>query len=230
MAALALAQGSFAQSEVSFEWVTVGDPGNPNDPVSSIYDPFLSGIDQPLPTRGAVPYVYSISKYETTIGQYTAFLNAVAKSDPHGLYSSGGDLVARLGTDGNYVYYIEGGTSANLPIILGYGQAARFVNWLHNGQGNGSTETGAYTISEGGQITRSPDARYWIPTENEWYKAAYYDPSPAGPADDYWLFPWRSDSTVGPRQANYYNGTYAATGSWTRTSMQARSSTACACF
>ena len=38
------------------------------------------------PPRGAVPYVYSISKYETRIGQYTAFLNAVAKSDPHGLY------------------------------------------------------------------------------------------------------------------------------------------------
>jgi hypothetical protein len=70
-----LAQGTTAQSGVSFEWVTVGDPGNPNDP--------LTGVPvgtSPPPVRGGVPYVYSISKYETTIGQYTAFLNAVAKS------------------------------------------------------------------------------------------------------------------------------------------------------
>ena len=57
----------------------------------------------------------------------------------------------------------------------------------------------------------SQDARYWIPTENEWYKAAYYDPSPQGPADHYWLYPWRSDQVDG-RPANFYNGTYTVTG------------------
>jgi hypothetical protein len=112
--------------------------------------------------------VYSISKYETTIGQYTAFLNAVAKSDPHGLYDPAlGDRdtirgISRSGTDGNYVYYAKnvsqfsgGKTSASLPItFVGFHEAARFVNWLHNGQGKGSTETGAYTISQG-QITRA---------------------------------------------------------------------------
>jgi formylglycine-generating enzyme required for sulfatase activity len=289
--ALALAQASIAQSNISFEWVTVGDPGNPNDPLTGI------SSDVPPPSRGAVPYVYSISKYETTIGQYAAFLNAVAKSDPHGLYNP--DLgnrdsirgVSRTGTDGNYVYYVKnvssvlsGLTSANLPITyITYPNAVRFVNWLHNGQGNGSTETGAYTISEG-QITRASrtggvvtlttaqphslgvgdqvtvssfgpqlfvagtflvtartdttfsylvaredfpeqefagsmtgisathrqDARYWIPTENEWYKAAYYDPSPQGPADHYWLYPWRSDEVNG-RPANFYNGTFTVT-------------------
>ncbi len=80
--ALALARSSIAQSGVSFEWVTVGDPGNPNDPLTGI-----ATNGQTPPARGAVPYVYSISKYETTIGQYTAFLNAVAKSDPERAFS-----------------------------------------------------------------------------------------------------------------------------------------------
>ena len=73
-------QSGLAQSKISFEWVTIGDPGNPSDPLTGFQN------DGNLPVRGAVPYIYSLSRYETTIGQYTAFLNAVAKSDPHGLY------------------------------------------------------------------------------------------------------------------------------------------------
>ncbi|MDZ7618518.1 MAG: SUMF1/EgtB/PvdO family nonheme iron enzyme, partial [Patescibacteria group bacterium] len=37
---------------------------------------------------------------------------------------------------------------------------------------------------------------YLLPTENEWYKAAYYDPTRGG-ADLYWLYPTRSDVTPG---------------------------------
>ncbi|MGA7213585.1 MAG: SUMF1/EgtB/PvdO family nonheme iron enzyme, partial [Terrimicrobiaceae bacterium] len=285
MFALALAQSSIAESGVSFEWVTVGDPGNPNDPLTGV-------TSQTPPVRGAVPYLYSISKYETTIGQYTAFLNAVAKSDPERAFSLyNEDLghydtirgIARISVDGTDVYYVKngprgGGTSAYLPITyISYLDAVRFANWLHNDQGDGSTETGAYTITEG-QVTRvsrsggvvtlttaephslnvgdwvvawngyygsgivtartdttfsfsgvgddSPeqelqgqmigvsarksDARYWVPSENEWYKAAYYDPSPEGPADDYWGFPWRSDTTDGG-YGNYYVVRYSAT-------------------
>jgi formylglycine-generating enzyme required for sulfatase activity len=101
---------SLAQSEISFEWVTVGDPGNPNDPLTGV----PSGVQTPV--RGAVPYVYSISKYEITIGQYTAFLNAVAKSNPQGnlpLYD--GALghwdsirgIAQISVDGKAVYYVK---------------------------------------------------------------------------------------------------------------------------
>jgi len=114
---LASVLASVAQSEISFEWVTVGDPGNPNDPLTGVY----TGGDTP-PTRGAVPYVYSISKYETTIGQYTAFLNAVAKSDPQRaleLYSSQlGQLdtirgIARFVRDGKDVFSEKTGTSVS---------------------------------------------------------------------------------------------------------------------
>jgi hypothetical protein len=57
---------------------------------------------------------------------------------------------------------------------------------MHNGQPEGlgevagSTETGAYTLN-GDKTdraeTKEPGAKWWIPSENEWYKAAYYDPT-----------------------------------------------------
>ena len=77
-----------------------------------------------------------------------------------------------VGTPGSYTFHFRNGisglSSANLPVTyVNYLDAVRFVNWLHNGQGNGDTETGAYTITNG-QAIRQPGARYWIPTENEW--------------------------------------------------------------
>jgi formylglycine-generating enzyme len=78
--------------------------------------------------------------------------------------------------------------------------AARFTNWLHNGQGAGSTETGAYTLSGNtGIITKDVGASVWLPSEDEWYKAAYYDPTPGASTNNYWLYPTRSDTvpTVG---------------------------------
>ena len=59
--------------------------------------------------------------------------------------------------------------------------------------------------------TRNPGAKYVIPTENEWYKAAYYDPSNSS----YWTYPTQSNtapsnvlSSTGTNNANYYNGSY----------------------
>jgi formylglycine-generating enzyme len=61
--------------------------------------------------------------------------------------------------------------------------ALRFVNWLENGQPDGpqgpaTTEDGAYTITSAGiatnSIARNPSAHFALPTEDEWYKAAYY--------------------------------------------------------
>lgn len=90
--------------------------------------------------------------------------------------------------------------------------AARFCNWLHNGQGSGSTGTGAYTLTGAmsGIVLRNSDARFWIPTEDEWYKSAYYDPTKGG-TGGYWLDPTRSDTlggnTIGNlNSANYWNG------------------------
>lgn len=62
---------------------------------------------------------------------------------------------------------------------VSFWDAVRFVNWLHNGQGDGDTETGAYTLTpdaiELNTVTRNPGALAFVPSESEWYKAAYYD-------------------------------------------------------
>jgi hypothetical protein len=73
----------------------------------------------------------------------------------------------------------------------------RFANWMSNGQGNGSTETGAYTLTGGLplvstnmlMVRRNPGAKVFLPSEDEWYKAAYYDPA----QHKYWDYPHGSD-------------------------------------
>ena len=61
---------------VTIDMVTVGNPGNAPDTR-------YNGI-----SVGSVDHVYQIGKYEVTAGQYTEFLNAVAKADPNGLYNT----------------------------------------------------------------------------------------------------------------------------------------------
>jgi formylglycine-generating enzyme required for sulfatase activity len=57
-------------------------------------------------------------------------------------------------------------------------------------------------------------ARYWIPTENEWYKAAYYDPAKSGVGSPgYWAYPTRSDTMPSPVSADSDgNGSYNGAG------------------
>ena len=74
--------------------------------------------------------------------------------------------------------------------------AARVANWLQNGQGSGSTETGAYTLV-GGQTSgtapaANPGASYFLPTEDQWYKAAYY--KGGGTNAGYWDYATQSDT------------------------------------
>jgi formylglycine-generating enzyme required for sulfatase activity len=79
----------------------------------------------------------------------------------------------------------------------------RFTNWLHNGQPTGpqnenTTEDGAYRLNGGTidaelfAVTRKPGARWWLPNEDEWYKAAYH--SNDGATGNYWDFPNGTDS------------------------------------
>ena len=66
---------------------------------------------------------------------------------------------------------------------------------------SGDTETGAYTIAgyrgtDGRRLRRNPGARFFVPTEDEWCKAAYFDPDkPGGPG--HWRYPTRSDDPPG---------------------------------
>ena len=227
LAAVFLAAGS--AHAVTIDMVTVGDAGNAAD--STGY--------------GAVGYAYQIGKYEVTIGQYVEFLNAVAKTDTYGLYAqnlmgvSSEGVISQAGSPGSYFYYasivayvpIPQATATNRPIAqTTWWQAARFANWMSNGQptgaqGSATTENGAYPLA--GKISgTAPSANltnpntgsaplHRLPTENEWYKAAYY--KSGGTNAGYWDFATQSDSLPGnligstANQANYWNGFYSVT-------------------
>ncbi|CAK9078657.1 PEP-CTERM sorting domain-containing protein [Durusdinium trenchii] len=151
---------------------------------------------------GAVSYAYNIGTTEVTNAQYAAFLNAKAASDPLGLYNtnmaSGFGGISRSGSSGSYTYAPISGRE-NKPVNnVSWYDTIRFANWLHNGQGAGDTETGAYTIlggtatpTNGLSITRNPNAAWWLPSEDEWYKAAYHKND--GNTGNYFLYPTGSD-------------------------------------
>ena len=71
-------------------------------------------------------------------------------------------------------YEIKLGRDNNPVVYVSFFDAMRFTNWLQNGQGSGSTESGVYTIGNGVNETRNPSAAYFVPSEDEWYKAAYH--------------------------------------------------------
>jgi formylglycine-generating enzyme required for sulfatase activity len=144
---------------------------------------------------GGVSYTYQISTYEVTVSQYTEFLNAVAASDPNGLYNDSmatgplGSFIARSGTDGSYTYSVTPGTENEPVRNVSFYDGIRLANWLANGQGDGDTETGSYTLADGITLTRNANATWVVPSEDEWYKAAYYDPE----TDSYHMYPNGSD-------------------------------------
>jgi formylglycine-generating enzyme required for sulfatase activity len=71
----------------------------------------------------------------------------------------------------------------NMPVLYTtWWSAARFANWLENGQqaNASSMETGAYTLNNqtaGAIVARNPGAVNVLPSRDEWYKAAFYDGS-----------------------------------------------------
>jgi formylglycine-generating enzyme len=152
---------------INMDFVAVGNPGNPGE---------LSGhsVGGEGPDRicGAVGYVYRIGTYEVTADQWAAVIAADPNVGNAGSWSG-------LQPAGGVSWY----------------EAARFCNWLTTGNGN----DGYYPVSGG---TATPNAlshdayaalhgtTYFIPTEDEWYKAAYYD----GSTNTYYDYPTGSNT------------------------------------
>lgn len=193
---------------VELDFVTVGDPGNRGE-VAGRSAPLGSGPDR---ICGAVNYVYRIARFEVTAGQYCEFLNAVAKADRHGLYNTKMDIlvyasgcnIKRSGVYGNYSYSVASDWASRPVTLMSWADAARFCNWLTNGRPTGpqnldTTEDGSYFLNGVNDddtlltITRKANARYVIPTEDEWYKAAFYDPARSG-GPGYWNYATRSNT------------------------------------
>ena len=119
VATVLAATGAYA---INIDTVPVGNPGNAADTTG----------------YGAVGYDYDIGTYEVTGAQYAQFLNAVAATDPYGLYNThmgAGDWackIQRSGTSGSYTYSVADDW-ANRPVnLVSWYDAARFCNWLTN--------------------------------------------------------------------------------------------------
>ncbi len=205
----------------SLETVPVANPGNAGELSGS-----GAGGYGPDRVCGAVAYTYNIGKYEVTAGQYTEFLNAVAATDTYGVYHANMSSlycckIQRSGSSGSYTYSVAADW-ANRPVnYVSWGDAARFANWLHNGQPTTrvqdatTTEDGAYYLNGATSnadlhaVNRESDWTWAITSEDEWYKAAYHKND--GVMGNYFDYPTSSDSPpsndlVDPDPGN--NGTF----------------------
>ena len=182
---------------VSIAWSPVANPGN-------AVDSRLGGVS------GAVGHNYSIGTYDVTYSQYAEFLNTKDPTGANtlglwnsgmadaelGLTNFGGITFNSANANGSKYVLIPGQENFPVTSVTWY-DAARFANWINNGQGNASTETGSYTLlggtptpSNAATITRNTGAGVVLPTSDEWYKAAFYNPS----TKTYFNFPTSSNS------------------------------------
>jgi formylglycine-generating enzyme required for sulfatase activity len=165
---------------VSFEWITIDDPGNPPDDAVMLCCRESMGMTG----FGPVDYVYRISRTELTNAQYAEFLNAVASvADPNALFNTRLQDVLRAGGAGSYSYAAKAGRENHPVRFIEHFDGFRFANWLHNGQPSGlqdetTTEDGAYTLLGANpvDVVRNEGASFFVPSEDEWYKAAFWDP------------------------------------------------------
>lgn len=167
----------FGSGENRFEiaFVTVGSPGNVAD---------TTGAPNPA---GSVGYVYRIGKFEVPE-------EAVRKAN------------AQSELDGEPLGLTLDERGPQKPATrLSWFEAARFVNWLNEDRG----ATPAYKFDTAGEFQlwapgdagynpanpfRNALARYFLPSVDEWYKAAFYDPA----IDGYWDFPTGSNDPPTP--------------------------------
>ncbi len=200
LSAIAVASGAQITHEYGHEFVTVGAPGNA---------PFVGGPLGANAGLGSVATPFRIARTEVTNAQLVAFANAYL---PH----IQGDPARQWGILGSgYVQYDRGLAryvvtpgAEQFAANMSWRTAARYCNWLCNNQGSDAAAftNGAYDTATFGdgpnrtftdQRTHNPGARFYIPTLNQWLKAAYFDPNHSGPgAPGYWRYPNATDTEL----------------------------------
>lgn len=155
------------------EFTTIGSPGN-----SAIDRGFGFSILDDFPP-GSVSYTYRIGTYEIS-----------------------GDMINKANTLGGLGISHTNSNIVHLPATdISWFDAARFVNWLNTSSGyspaykfDGNGVFLSWDSSEAGynpdNLYRNSLARYVLPSLDEWYKAAYYDPV----AEVYYLYPTGSNT------------------------------------
>jgi hypothetical protein len=152
----------------SMEFVPIGNPGNSADTTGS-----------PNPA-GSVAYAYNMGKFEVSR-----------------------DMVTKASAAGNLGITLAdmtslGGNGVSRPATgVTWNEAARLVNWLNTSQGftpaykftsapDGTAATANQNIAlwvlgdagfNAANPFRNSQAHYFLPSVDEWYKAAYYNPT-----------------------------------------------------
>ena len=162
--------------------------------------------------RGSVAYNYHIGRMEVTTAQWVEFFNAAFDRPaddripwliPPNFW---GAVPTTPNTPGGLRWTVPAGNE-NRPVgDISWRMAAVYTNWLHNNKQTNREAflDGAYDVSTFGtpvgqagfsdQFTHHPAARYWIPTWDEWLKAAHYDPNRFGPGEGgWWVYSTSSD-------------------------------------
>ena len=161
-------------NQFSIDFVNIGYAGNAAKVVDYGPEPdFPDNYDAPSAGYGAVNYDYGIGKYEITIDQFTKADAASGGQIGNGnedLWDSG---VAMPPPYGNANFGVNAPAS-----LIQLHEAAKFANWLTSGNaGIGVYSFTGNTLTGINRLYRNAnDMAYVLPTDDEWYKAAYYKP------------------------------------------------------
>jgi formylglycine-generating enzyme required for sulfatase activity len=145
---------------INIDFVTIGHAGNAADTGGT-------------PGYGAVGYNYRIGKYEVTNAQWNTFTAAAGAptGNPYYAYDDS-------------AYY----TGTQPTNMVSWYEALQFCNYLTSGDksrgvyqfsGN-NANPGDFLGIDRVMAKTAHDTIYFLPTEDEWYKAAYYKPNGSG--------------------------------------------------
>jgi len=224
---------------ISIDFVTVGNPGNAPDPnyggFGAISYSFAIGKYE-VTNSQYTAFLNSVANVSDAYSLYPDTNNSLQPNNEINVAHSVSRGISRQAISGGFLYSTEANMSEKPVNFATWFSAVRFVNWMANGQPVGTqtdatTENGAYSLNgvmaNGFDITRnainpntSAPLSFWLPSESEWYKAAFYDPTLAAGSGGYWLYPTQSTTqptiasatatgdiaNPGPNVANYASG------------------------
>ncbi|PHQ79594.1 MAG: hypothetical protein COB69_07640, partial [Phycisphaera sp.] len=187
-----------APPDYGFNFTTIGAVGN------AAYNGF-DGLGN-ITGRGSVGYEYRIAKNELRTSQFVDFMTVLGGINPDFVIFNQPlewGASGRFQPDGSIKFHLISQEAGDWPVSgFSWRLGAMYANWLHNDRAptlaavsNGAYDIETFIRNPNGpgfldQTTRNPDAKYWIPSLDEWLKAAHYDPNKNGPDDGgWWQFP-----------------------------------------
>jgi formylglycine-generating enzyme required for sulfatase activity len=201
--------GNGVGQSFGMDFVTIGNLGNAAD---------TTGAPN---SAGSVGRTYDMNTFEVSRGMIEAY-----NANPGVVRITMQDMSAGAGGSNN------GGNGVDRPATgITWNEAARFVNWLNTQKGFApaykyanstiTTNLTPWTANDtldydASNPYRSKRSNFFLPSFNEWYKAAYYDPSANSGAGGYWDY--ANGSNTAPTAVA--GGTAANTAVYLRTASQ----------